>query len=526
MKRRVFIIVLDSLGAGRMPDAPLFGDGDVNTLKRISGSPEFRFESMRKMGMGNIDGVDFLPREESPLAAVCRLAERSAGKDTTIGHWEIAGVVSPAPLPTYPHGFPDEVLDEFRRQTGRGVLCNLPYSGTDVIRDYGEEHLRTGALIVYTSADSVFQIAAHEELVPPEELYRYCRIARSILTGRHAVGRVIARPFVGTPGSFTRTSNRRDFSLEPPKKTLLDALSEAGRDVISIGKIYDIFAGRGITDSAFTHGNAEGMEKALEAAERDFDGLCFVNLVDFDMLYGHRQDVDGYARAFAGFDAFLPKFTAKMRDGDVLFITADHGCDPGDEHTDHTREYVPLIVYGKGIKPVNLGTRTGFCDIAATVAEIFGIDWRGDGTSFYKTAAAPTEEETELCRAALEARRLAYVPYSGYAVGAALRTADGEIYSGCNIENASFTPTVCAERTALFKAVSEGKTEFSMLAVCSGRGERADSGFPPCGVCRQALSEFCAASMPVLIMKNDTEFERTTLGDLLPDLFSVEYMNK
>ena len=524
MKRRVFIIVLDSLGIGRMPDAPLFGDGDVNTLKRISSSPEFRFSSMKDMGMGNIEGVDCLPAAESPEAAVCRLAERSAGKDTTIGHWEIAGVVSPSPLPTYPGGFPDDVLDEFRRRTGRGVLCNLPYSGTDVIRDYGAEHMKTGALIVYTSADSVFQIAAHEEIVPPEKLYEYCRIAREILTGRHAVGRVIARPFIGTEGNFTRTPNRRDFSLEPPKETLLDALVAAGRDVISVGKIYDIFAGRGVTESNITHGNAEGMETALRIADRDFDGLCFVNLVDFDMLYGHRQDVDGYARAFAAFDEFLPRFKAKMREDDILFITADHGCDPGDDHTDHTREHVPLIMFGKCIKPINLGTRRGFCDIASTAAEALGVAYRGDGESFFRAAAKPTETEISLCRAALEGRRRAYVPYSGFSVGAALLTPSGKIYSGCNIENAAFTPTNCAERTALFKAVSEGEKEFTMLAVCSGKGEHADSGFPPCGVCRQALSEFCRPDMPVLIMKSDDEFERTTFSELLPDSFTSDFM--
>ena len=289
MKRRVFIIVLDSLGAGEMPDAPLFGDKDCHTLKRISASPEFRFDSMKKMGAGNIDGQGFLPRVERPLAAVCRLAERSMGKDTTIGHWEISGVVSPSPMPTYPQGFPPEVIDEFVKQTGRGILCNLPYSGTEVIKDYGEEHIKTGKLIVYTSADSVFQIAAHEEYVPLEELYGYCRIARKILCGKHAVGRVIARPFVGTPGNFTRTANRHDFSLEPPKQTLLDALKETGKTVYAVGKINDIFAGCGITEKVYTHGNTEGLKISLEAADKDFEGLCFINLVDFDMLYGHRR---------------------------------------------------------------------------------------------------------------------------------------------------------------------------------------------------------------------------------------------
>ncbi|MBQ9543969.1 MAG: phosphopentomutase [Clostridia bacterium] len=385
--KRVFIIVLDSLGVGEMPDAHLFGDHDCHTLKRISASEKFRFESMKKLGMGCIEGQDYLPRPKRPSAAVCRLAERSAGKDTTIGHWEIAGVVSPTPLPVYPDGFPDELIEEFSRLTGRKVLCNKPYSGTEVIKDYGKEHLKTGALIVYTSADSVFQIAAHEKIVPPEELYGYCRTARELLRGEHAVGRVIARPFVGEPGGFTRTANRRDFSLEPPKKTLLDALSEEKKAVYSVGKIYDVFAARGITKFVLTHSNAEGMEAAAAALSEDFEGLCFVNLVEFDSHFGHRQDVDGYANAFAEFDLWLPSFLKKMRDEDVLMITADHGCDPGDSHTDHTREYVPLIVYGRPVKPVNLGTREGFSDIAATAAEYLGSPYRGDGTSFWKEIA-------------------------------------------------------------------------------------------------------------------------------------------
>ena len=467
--KRVFLIVLDSLGAGEEPDAALFGDHDCNTLKRISSSPKFRFESMKKMGMGNIDGQSYLPGETNPAGAVCRLRERSMGKDTTIGHWEIAGVVSPAPLPTYPDGFPAEILDEFSRLTGRGVLCNKPYSGTDVIRDYGEQHMKTGDLIVYTSADSVFQIAAHEDVVPIETLYEYCRTARNILTGKHAVGRVIARPFTGTPGNFTRTTNRHDFSLLPPKETLLDAIKKAGKTVYAVGKINDIFAGRGVTDKTFTHGNTEGLKVSLEALDRDFEGLCFINLVDFDMLYGHRQDIDGYAAAFAEFDEWLPSFTGKMKDDDVLIITADHGCDPGDDHTDHTREYTPLIVYGKGISPKNLGTRDGFCDIAATVADYLGVSYRGDGTSFLDDIKKPTPQEKALCTAAIDAMSRAYAPYSLHKVGAALLGADGKIYSGCNIESATHTPTICAERTALFKAVSEGVRDFRMIAVCGGK---------------------------------------------------------
>lgn len=379
MKKRVFLIVLDSCGAGQMPDCAKFGDHDCNTIKRISTSPEFSCENTRKMGIGNIDGLDFLGTTDTPTACVARLAERSMGKDTTIGHWEIAGIVSDTPLPTYPNGFPQEILDEFTARTGRRVICNLPYSGTDVIRDYGDEHLRTGALIVYTSADSVFQIAAHESIVPPEQLYEYCRIARSILTGEHSVGRVIARPFEGTH-PFKRTANRHDFSLEPYGKTVLDAIVEQGKTVYAIGKIYDIFAGRGISYKTFTHSNTEGMELSLDALDHDFEGLCFINLVDFDMLYGHRQDVDGYARAFAEFDRWLPSFTENMRDDDILIITADHGCDPGDDHTDHTREYVPCIMYGKNVKPGNLGTRSTYADIAATVADYLGVDFDCPGT--------------------------------------------------------------------------------------------------------------------------------------------------
>ena len=380
--KRAFIIVLDSLGIGEMPDAAAFGDHACNTLKRIVTSPRFESRHLNALGLGNIDGVDYLPPADRPGAAHARLAERSAGKDTTIGHWEIAGTVSATPLPTYPNGFPPEVLTAFSAAVGRGVLCNKPYSGTAVIQDYGEQHLKTGDLIIYTSADSVFQIAAHEELVPPDELYHYCRIARDLLCGDHAVGRVIARPFVGTPGHFTRTANRRDFSLAPPRATLLDAVSSAGQTVLAVGKISDIFAGRGISEAIRTHSNAEGMEAARRALDRDFSGLCFVNLVDFDMLYGHRQDVDGYAAALAAFDRWLPTFLSAMRPDDLLFITADHGCDPGDSHTDHSREYVPLLIAGHTVKAQNLGTRDTFADIAATVADWLGVDFPCDGTSF------------------------------------------------------------------------------------------------------------------------------------------------
>lgn len=381
-KKRVFLIVLDSYGIGEMTDAAEFGDVGCNTLRTISHRKEYHTPNMAKLGLFQIDGVEKIEKTENPIGTFGRMKEKSKGKDTTIGHWEIAGVVSPNPLPVYPNGFPDEVLDEFCRETGREVLCNLPYSGTEVIRDYGEEHMRTGALIVYTSADSVFQIAAHEDVVPVEELYRYCEIARKILTGQHGVGRVIARPFTGTYPDFKRTAKRHDFSLEPPKMTMLDLLQEAGYETYGIGKIYDIFAGQGIGHTQRIVSNEDGMEKTIEMLDTDFNGLCFVNLVDFDMVYGHRRDVAGYANAATVFDRQLGTFLEKMGEQDILMITADHGCDPGFSGTDHTRECTPLLIYGNEIKNgYNLGTRESFADIAATILDLFEVENRTDGES-------------------------------------------------------------------------------------------------------------------------------------------------
>ena len=366
--------MLDSLGIGEAPDARLFGDGGANTLRSISKSKSFSIKNLIKLGLCEIDGVDYLGGCENPLGAVCRMRELSMGKDTTIGHFELCGIISEQPLPTYPNGFPNEIIERFSREVKRGVLCNKPYSGTEVIRDFGDEHIKSGALIVYTSADSVFQIAAHEDIVPPSELYEYCRAARRILTGEHAVGRVIARPFVGSSkDGFTRTANRRDFSLPPPQKTALDDISEAGLEVIGVGKIWDIFAGVGITDSIHTHSNREGIQTAISLLERDFSGLAFINLVDFDSKYGHRQDVDGYAAALSEFDGMLGEFIDKMSADDVLIITADHGCDPADSHTDHTREYVPLIVYGDKILPKNLGTHNGFMLVGELAKALLGV---------------------------------------------------------------------------------------------------------------------------------------------------------
>ena len=384
MMKRIFLIVLDSCGVGAAPDSEQFGDIGVNTLRSCASSPKFSMPHLIEAGLGNLDGIDYLPKTDHPTAALARLQEASMGKDTTIGHWEIAGIVSPNPLPTYPQGFPQEVLEEFEKQTGRGVLCNKPYSGTDVIRDYGEEQKKTGKWIVYTSADSVFQVAANENWIPLEELYDACRKARAILRGKHGVGRVIARPYVGeTPSDFRRTANRHDFSLEPPKQTMLDAIKAAGLDTLAVGKIYDIFAGQGTTEHVFNKSNADGMAHTDDYAARDFHGLCFVNLVDFDMQYGHRRDVDGYANALTEFDTWLGQFLPKLGEDDLVMITADHGCDPAyTATTDHTREYVPLVVLGKQVKPVNLGTRKSFADIAATVTELLNVPYETPGKSF------------------------------------------------------------------------------------------------------------------------------------------------
>ena len=381
--KRVFLIVLDSVGIGEMPDAADYGDAGSNTIKAASTSPYFSMPNMRKLGFFNIDGVEIGEKEAAPTGAVARMTEVSKGKDTTIGHWEIAGVISPKPLPTYPNGFPQEIIEEFSKKTGRGVLCNKPYSGTDVIRDYGEEHLKTGDLIVYTSADSVFQVAAHEDIVPVEKLYEYCQIARDMLRGEHGVGRVIARPFTGTPGNFTRTTRRHDFSLQPPKVTMLDQLSGAGFDVLSVGKIIDIFAEKGITEYVRTTGNEDGINKTLDYMKKDFNGLCFTNLVDYDMLYGHRNDVEGYAKALTYFDERLPELLAAMGEEDVLMITADHGNDPTWKGTDHTRERVPLVVYSPALtEAVDLGIRKTYADLGQTIMDNFSLGQLPAGTGF------------------------------------------------------------------------------------------------------------------------------------------------
>lgn len=517
--KRVFLIVLDSFGIGELPDAAEFGDAGASTLRSVSRSAKLSIPNMIEMGLGNINGVTEVKSVESPVGAYGKSAELSRGKDTTVGHWEIAGLVSPSPLPTYPDGFPEDVIDKIRAATGRDILCNLPYSGTDVIHDYGREQLETGSLIVYTSADSVLQIAAHEGLIPPDELYGICETVRGIMQGEHGVGRVIARPYVGEYPNYTRTANRRDFSLTPSGTTLLDDVKAAGLDVIAVGKIEDIFAGKGITEAIHTTCNKNGMELTEKIAARDFSGLCFVNLVEFDSHYGHRNDADGYASALSEFDRWLTRFTKMLKNDDILIITADHGCDPGDVSTDHTREYTPVLVCGPKVKPCNIGIRDTFADTAATIAELLGVSYRGKGKS-YASLVTDIVDYGDLLAAARKAAEKAYVPYSGFSVGAALLMANGKIYTGCNIENAAYSPTNCAERTAFFKAVSEGERDFTAIAVVGGKKTDLLSGkklepCPPCGVCRQVMAEFCGDSF-VIVLGSPDDYKTYTLREILP----------
>lgn len=381
--KRVFVIVLDSLGIGELPDAAKYCDEGSNTLKSLYNSNKLNIPNLSQLGIFNIDGNNYAKKQNQPSSVFARMAEKSNGKDTTVGHWEIMGLISEKKFPTYPNGFPQEIIEKFEKEIGKKVLCNKPYSGTQVILDYGQEHERTGNLIVYTSSDSVFQIAANERIVPIEELYKYCQIARKILVGEHAVGRIIARPYVGEYPNYIRTSNRHDFSVEPHNLTALDYLKSNGFDVIAVGKINDIFAGRGITNYVPTISNADGLKKTLELIDREFNGLCFVNLVEFDSLYGHRNDVDGYVKALNEFDIWLGLFKEKMTEEDVLIITADHGCDPATESTDHSREYTPMLLYGKNIFSDNLHTRDSFSDIGKTILDVFYVDNKLEGVSFF-----------------------------------------------------------------------------------------------------------------------------------------------
>ncbi len=381
---RVIIIVMDSAGIGGLPDAGLYNDAGADTIGNIcKAAGGINLPNLCRLGFGKIEGIDYLPAQDCIIGCYGKMSEASAGKDTTTGHWEISGIKLEKPFPVYPDGFPPEVVSQFTLAAGTGFLGNYPASGTEIINELGEDHIRTGNPIIYTSADSVFQIAAHEDIIPLPKLYEMCETARSILTGKHAVGRVIARPFTGEPGNFTRTANRRDFSLEPVGTTMLDMLKNDGLEVMAVGKIEDIFAGRGITFSVHTKGNSDGLDQTLKLIRQDNRGLIFTNLVDFDMLYGHRNDVAGYRKALEEFDSRLPEIIEALKEDDILIITADHGCDPSTPGTDHTREYVPLLVYGKNIKAgIDLGVRNTFADISKTVLDFYGIDNTVSGDSF------------------------------------------------------------------------------------------------------------------------------------------------
>ncbi len=516
--KRVFLIVLDSFGIGALPDAADFGDEGSHTLRSVAASPCFHAPNLTRLGLFNIEGAEGGTPCDAPIGVYGRAVEQSRGKDTVLDHWEIAGLISQRPMPLYPNGFPQDLLDRIEKATGFGALCNLPYSGTDVIRDYGREQKETGKLIIYTSADSVYQVAAHEEQVPLETLYRYCETARSLLQGEHAVGRVIARPYVGEYPDYKRTAGRHDYALEPPKATMLDELAACGKATVAVGKISDIFAGRGVSRKLPTVSNADGLAKTDAVFEEDFEGLCFVNLVDFDSQFGHRNDTDGYAKAISAFDSWLGDFLPRMREEDLLIVTADHGCDPATPSTDHSREYVPILAYRKGIVPRDLGTRATFADVGKTVCSLFDTGDSLAGTGF--AGALEAWDPEVLMDKAKAMMAYAYAPYSDYTVGAALFCEDGTVMTGCNVESAAFSPTSCAERTALTKAISEGKRRFVALAVAGGRKGVPEPGCTPCGVCRQFLFELCGGNLPVVLNGDDGKIEILPLRDLLPRGFS------
>lgn len=518
--RRIFLIVLDGFGVGALPDASDFSDEGSDTLKAVFETGKLNVPNMSKMGLFNVSGIRCGEKYPNPIAAYGRCREMSKGKDTTVGHWEIAGIVSSTPLPTYENGFPKELLDELERRTGYGWICNKTYSGTQVLLDYGEEQKKTNKMIVYTSADSVFQVAANVDVIPLNDLYNYCQAARSLLTGENSVGRVIARPYVGESPNYVRTSDRHDYSLAPPSKTLLDVLQDNGVQTHCVGKISDIFADKGVIRSFKTKSNTHGMSVTSELIDENNEGLVFVNLVDFDSKYGHRNDAVGYAEALNEFDIWLGDVVTKMSSDDLLIITSDHGCDPATVSTDHSREYTPLIVYSKGLTPVDLGTRTSYSDIAKTICDNFGVTNDLSGQSFLK-AVLPIDTES-LIKSAITVKDRAYSPYSGYSVGAALLTDNNEICLGCNVESASFSPTSCAERSALVSAISNGYRSFKAIAVVGGPEGSVQGGCTPCGVCRQVLYELGGKDMLIITYDTDMNIVVRRMEELLPDAFSED----
>lgn len=518
--KRIFLIVLDSFGIGELPDADAFSDEGSNTLRAVYSSGKLNVPNLTRLGLFNIDGVRCAEPHDLPIASYGRSSEMSNGKDTTVGHWEIAGVISENPLPTYENGFPEHILNELEKLTGYGWLCNKAYSGTQVLIDYGADQKNTKKMIVYTSADSVFQVAANVDYIPLSDLYVYCEKAREILKGENAVGRVIARPYIGEYPDYVRTSDRHDYSLEPPSKTLLNVLCENGIDTHCVGKISDIFAGSGVFRSFKTQSNTHGMSVTSDLIQENNTGLIFVNLVDFDSKYGHRNDVDGYAYALNEFDAWLGGFIEQIHDEDLLIITADHGCDPSTVSTDHSREYTPILVYGRNILPTNLNTRSTFADIAKTICDNFEIKNDLCGQSFLKSVLPI--DANYLMEKAIVARERAYSPYSHYSVGAALLCDDGEVVLGCNVESATFSPTSCAERSALAGAISQGKKDFVAIAIAGGLDGSLQGGCTPCGVCRQMLYELGGKDLLVITYDKKMNLVVNRMENLLPYAFSDE----
>ncbi len=518
---KAVLIVLDGLGVGNAPDAAQYGDEGSDTLANMAAAVGgVHVPNLERLGLGNLHKIPGVSPVEQPRASFGRLKEISAGKDSTTGHWELMGLVIDEAFPTYPDGFPPEILDRFTELTGYGVLGNKAASGTAIIEELGDEHLATGKLIVYTSADSVFQIAAHDQVCDLKELYRVCEIAREMLVAPHQVSRVIARPFTGPSGNFKRTPDRHDYSITPPAGLALTALQEAGVTVHSIGKIYDLYAGTGIDHTYPSKSNAQGMAKLLDLYVDcpDEQALIMLNLVDFDMLWGHRNDPEGMKEGLEIFDAWLPGFLGTMEPGDLLLMTADHGNDPTTPSTDHSRELVPVLAFLKGWEQgKDLGVREGFMDVAATFTHFFGAGSPRKGQSFLPEVLGMDDEEAALVQAACDVRARSYSPYSGFRVGAALRAEDGSVFTGTNVENASFGLSNCAERTAIFRAVTEGHQRFSTIAVC------ADGPWPtpPCGACRQVLLEF-GPDMKVLLAGDrglDGPVRVFTAGQLVPEAF-------
>jgi len=515
MSRRVFVVVLDGLGIGPCPDQDRYGDGGSDTLANtLARSPaDFSLPNLAALGLGCCSALPRVPAVGAPRAAVGTALPRSEGKDSTTGHWEMTGLLLEKPFPTFPDGFPPDLIEAFAARTGRGVLGNRAASGTAILDELGDQHRATGKWIVYTSADSVFQVAAHEEVVPIAELYRACEIARELCVGPVGVSRVIARPFVGISGKWVRTGGRKDYSLAPIGETLLDRLATAGIPRVGIGKVDDLFAGRGI-ESRHAPTNRLAYQLLTEALERVESGFVFANVIEFDQTWGHRNDVAGFLGGLEELDRTLPDLLGRVQADDLVIFTADHGNDPTTPSTDHSRERVPVLVVGPKVRPAALGERATFADVGQTVAEFLGTGPLAAGKSFLREVwiTDPVEQ------AAWAVRERAYAPYSGFRVGAAVTDESGAIFAGCNVENASYGLTICAERSAVVQAVAAGVRRLDRVIVVTGTEPPA----APCGACRQVLREF--GPDLVIDLVGPQSRKQWRMRDLLPDAFGPEWL--